>query len=385
MNKLIKIITGFALVIGVLCLLLAASGNSHVIVGLTKTYLRGISKPDIDDYDDHHLREVKAAEVAQPWSSVDPIRVMSQTDDEFCQSIGTVAYIVLVDGKVVCKQYWEGYNDTAISNSFSMAKTFAATCIGHAVENGLIDDLDDPVTKYLSGMSIGLNAQLTIRHLLQMSSGIDFGESYADPFGYQAMAYYGSDLEAATRKFSVTEIPGKTWKYEGGNTVILSLILREVSGLTLSEYFSTYFWSQIGAKNSAWWNIDRPGGLEKSFSAFYASAPDYARFGQLFLDSGEWRGVPLISKKFMIESTTPVMIPDPNGELVWQYGYHWWLGKWDGHNFYSARGMDGQYIACVPHLNMVMVRLGHERIQVYENHASLDLYQFLDIAKSIAE
>ncbi len=384
LKAFLKILTGFILVIGLLCLLLVVSGNGHILNGIDKTYLLGQLRPDINDMQYHDVRLVEAGE-GLAWPKTKKLVALSPEEEQFCTSIGTTAFLVIQDGKVMTEKFWEGTDGLTLSNSFSMAKSFTALAIAHAVENGRIESLDQPLCDFLPAYCDGLDREMTIRHLLQMSSGIDFGEHYTNPFGYQAKAYYGTRLADLTQQYHATIEPGTLWNYEGGNTVLLSLVLQNVTGQTLSDYFSQHIWQKIDTQGDAYWNLDREGGLEKSFSAFYACPYDYAKIGQLYLDSGDWRGTQLISKEFVALSTTPVMIPDSTGQPYPYYGLHWWLGEFDGQPFNSCRGMRGQYIICIPHLNAMMVRLGHDRLEIYERGASQDLWRFLEMTKAIIE
>ncbi|MFT5183423.1 MAG: CubicO group peptidase (beta-lactamase class C family) [Flavobacteriales bacterium] len=386
MNKYLRILITVALLIGLAIVLLWLTGNKHILRGIPLTFLQGETKPDIDDMEHFDLRPIESGK-GEAWAvkHLPAGPSIAQDYEDRWEKYGNCAMLVIVHDTIRYERYWDGYDEHTYSNSFSMAKSMTSMAVGVAMDEGLIAGPQAKLGDYVPAFAEGLNSELTIEHLLTMSSGIDYGESYSDPFGYQAKAYYGRDLEGETMRYGVAKKPGEEWKYEGGNTVLLSLALEEATGKKLSEYFSEKIWSKIGAEQDAFWNLDDAGGLEKSFSAVYASARDYARLGQLVLDSGRWHGQQLISEEYLKNAWTPVHIPDPEGKDVVNYGWQWWLGEYEGHPFASCRGMRGQYIVPLPHLDAVIVRLGHDRPSEVMDGMTLDLQWNLEFATRLAQ
>jgi len=200
---------------------------------------------------------------------------------------------------------------------------------------------------------------LTIKDLLTMSSGMDFVESYKSPFAYPAEAYYGNHLVENTLKYKVVSQPGKEFIYLSGNSALLGYILTIATKEKLSDYASEKLWKQLGAEHQAFWSIDRAGGMEKAYCCFNSNARDFARIGQLYLDSGKWRGKQLVSQSYVLASMKPA--------LSEHYGYNWWLLTCDGHKVAYCRGILGQYIFVIPDEDMVVVRLGKKRGPVNDN------------------
>lgn len=360
---------------------LELTGNGHILEGLPQTYFRGLNKPDIDDLQFSQVREVKHGE-GQAWPKSahykqDGLPKALAAKHEKYRS---TAYLVIENDSLLYEQYWLDGGVDVLSNSFSMAKTFTAVAFGVAEDRGLLS-AQDPAGKYLPRFKGGLNDDLTLEHLLQMSSGIEFGESYTNPFGYQAKSYFSDDLVGITQEYLVTQEPGTLWEYQGGNTVILSEILEQETGKSLSEYFSDHIWSQIGAEQTACWGLDENDGMEKAFSAFYASARDFARIGKLYLDGGRWDGKELLSERFIKASLKPCGIPDKNGDPANHYGYQWWLGEHESEEIYMCIGMRGQYIICQPAKNRIIVRLGHDRSDERIERLPEDLFWWLDYEK----
>lgn len=380
MRILIRTLKWLIIVIGSLALLLVITGNSHVLRGLTATYLIGKSRPDIDDFDQDACRKVPMG-APQPWpfSTAQGETILTQQQEAYMDSLQTTAFLVIWKDSILFERYaLEGGVDV-LSNSFSMAKTFTSMAIGAAVDRGTLS-VDDPVKKFLPRFDEGLNAKLTVEQLLQMRSNIDFGESYSNPFGYQARAYYGTDLLAETAPYRVSANPGTTWEYQGGNTVLLAEIFEARTKKKMSDWFSECFWKRIGAEHDAWWKVDHEGGIERSFSAFYATARDFARIGKLFLHDGKWNGVQVLSGSYCEASIAPQSVKDKEGNIVRHYGYQWWLAPDENPRHYSARGMRGQYIVVVPDKDLVFVRLGHMREEKKGGTMSPDLGKFVSIA-----
>ena len=366
-------------------ILLWITGNSQIIYGVSKTYLIGKTSPDIDDMKYFDVSTIMPGE-PEPWPLASDFNRYQLAEDElrFLDSLKTTALLVFRNDSMVFENYWEGYQHDTPSNSFSMAKSFMAMLYGPAIEEGYIQGLDQPVSDFLDGFDSGKNGELTLRDLLVMASGIPFGESYSSPFGYMAKAYYGKDLEKETMKFAVEVEPGTRWKYEGGNSVLLGMILKKATGKTPSKYFEEKVWSCIGAEHPAYWNLDKAGGMEKTFSGFYATASDFARIGKLYMHQGTWGTDTLIPPSFVTASITANEIPDENGEACSWYGMHWWLGEHNGKPFFSCRGMRGQYIIGIPSEHIIIVRLGHLKIMESENHMTLDLPRYLELGQQIA-
>ena len=222
LKKALKVLLGLiVVVIG----LLYVTGNKHILSGITKTYFIGKSKPDIDDISYHHTRTIPAEAPNQWKESVYLGEIESSDFDEEHQLYESAAYLVVHEDSVLYEKYWEGYDASCQLNSFSMAKSLLSLAVGIAIEEGHIQGVDQAAGDFLPWLKEGESAALTIENLLTMSSGIDFGESYSNPFGYQAKAYYGDDLREATSAFQVTSTPGKIWKYEGGNSVLLGIVM----------------------------------------------------------------------------------------------------------------------------------------------------------------
>ena len=373
-----KVLVGLVALLGLACIALWATDNEHVLYGIRKTYLVGKKNPDIDDMPYFDVRKVKA-ESPRPTLLSAYYNMVDLLPDEraWSDSMGTTAWLIYRHDSLIYEGYTEG-DATTLSNSFSMAKSITSVLIGKAVEEGFIESIDDRVGEYLDDYNSGMDTLLTIRHLLEMTSGIPFGESYSSPLGYMAKSYYGKNLTVTTRKYHVQKEPGTLWAYEGGNTVLLGMILQKSTGMSVSDYCSSRLWGAIGAEQDAFWNLDDAEGIEKTFSGFYATARDFARLGLLFMHEGIMNGDTVISPEWVRQSLMPHGVSDEKAEACNWYGWQWWIGEHEGHPFFACRGLRGQYVVGIPDLDLVMVRLGHTQSKERIEHMPADLFRYIE-------
>lgn len=382
--KIIKKIAKWLLIILVIInLAILVSGKTYIYKAIGNTYLQGRSGPSVDEYPIFSNREVKAG-AAQEWpvsKKYNGKTIPGELEKHFTE-LQTIAFLVIKDDSILHEQYWDGYGQDSHTNSFSMAKTFLGILIGIAIDEGKIQSVDQPVSDFLPEFQEEGKSKITIKHLLTMSSGLDFDENYVSPFAYPAKAYYGDDLTGLTYSYKVLDEPGKKFKYLSGNSELLGFIIKKATGKTISDYMSEKLWQPLGAKNSAFWSLDHEDGVEKAYCCFNSNARDFARVGQLYLDSGKWNDSQIVSTEYVLNSIKPAdIVYESDGNKNTQYGYAWWLiPNHKGHYIYYARGILGQYIACIPDKNMVVVRLGKKREKPRENLPPSDLSYYLDAA-----
>jgi CubicO group peptidase (beta-lactamase class C family) len=383
---LIRFIVSLVLAIGLICLALWVSGNAYLIKAVSSTYLVGETGPTIDDYSNFENRTVEAG-TPQLWEYSERFQKAALSEElmKEVEDWETSALLIVKSDSILFEEYWNGYSEKSLTNTFSMAKSFTSLAIGKAIEEGHIKSLDQSVGDFIPEFAEGKKSAVKIKHLLQMSSGIDFGESYGDPFGFMAKTYYGDDLYELSVNKPMKYEPGEVWKYQGGNTLLLSFILEKASGKSLSEYFSENFWKPLGAAEDALWSLNEEGGKEKSYCCFYSNARDFARIGHMMLDSGKWNGKTLIDQEYIKKSISPVNIKDEDGKLIDYYGLHWWMGQYQGHEFYYARGIQGQYIVAIPAWDAVVVRLGHKRDPNVGAEVPKDLFVYLEAVETVSQ
>jgi CubicO group peptidase (beta-lactamase class C family) len=364
--------------------LLLATGNSHLYKALSLTYFIGRTGPSIDDYTAFENREVKTG-TPQPWaiSSRYNATPLKPADKQYHEGIGTVAYLIIKNDSILHESYWDGYNQNSLSNSFSMAKSIVSVLVGCAIGDGLIKDINEPIANYLPEYKDVTGDKVTIRHLLTMSSGIGFDESYGNPFGMMAKAYYGKHLKEEVHKYKPATEPGKQFNYLGGNTLLLGFLVEKVTGKELGNYASEKIWQPIGAQNAALWTIDGENGDERSYCCFYSNARDFAKLGKLYRDSGRWNNNQLVPQNYVLQSISPASDVMDGNQPLQVYGYQWWCINYKGTPMFYARGILGQYIIVNPTTNTIIVRLGHRRESKYINGHPADVIKYLEMAEYI--
>lgn len=274
--------------------------------------------------------------------------------DTYLENNKTVAFLIIKNDTIQYEKYFKGYDQQSIVPSFSMAKSVTSILIGCAIDEGLIQSVDEPITNYIPELKKNGLDKVTIKHLLQMTSGIDFNESYVNPFGDAASFYYGLNLRKVIGKMKLKTEPGKQFDYVSGNTQLLGLVLeRAIKNKTITAYLQEKLWTPLGMEYDASWSIDRKKeGLEKTFCCINARARDFAKIGRLYKNKGNWNGKQIVSQQW-VEASTKL---DTTAGSVRFYQYQWWLPT-PGEDF-MAEGILGQFIYVHPSKDLIIVRLG---------------------------
>ncbi len=302
-------------------------------------------------------RAFRFREAVNPEMAALSVRVNGSKDiplTELLHASQTTAFIVIKDDAIVFEEYGHGYDRATPSLSFSMAKSILSLLVGCALDDGYLQSVDQPVTDYAPELAENGFSAVTLRHLLQMTSGIDYAES-DNPLGLHVRFYYTDHLEDEILKLKLQEPPGRRFVYKSSDAFLLTLALhRALGGRSITEYMQERLWNPLGMEYEGAWSIDHePDGLEKTGCCLAATARDFAKFGRLYLDKGQWDDRRVVSEDWVAASTTR----DVSAGSAWDYQRLWWLVSGDRPDFMAA-GHLGQFLYVNPSARIVIVRLG---------------------------
>jgi CubicO group peptidase (beta-lactamase class C family) len=342
----------------------------------------------IHDHKTHPVRVVENGDAPQAWP-FDSAYNQKQIPQEFMTIIDsndTHAFLVIQDGKLIYEKYWDGYDSAKISGSFSAAKSIISLLIGIAIDEGKIKSVEEPAGNYLPHFKTNGLEKIRIKDLLTMSSGTNYNEGDKSYFSMNAYGYYGDDEEYMVNMMERKEEPGVYWQYRSGDTQVLGLIVEKVFGQSISALVSERFMKPMGANADALWLLDGAGKHEKAFCCFNAVARDYAKFGQLVLNKGNWNGKQIVSEKYIAEATAPATsLKDrtENDQPVDFYGYQYWMVNHSGVHAIAQNGLFGQYVYIIPEKNAVVVRLGESKVTKPVHHHQPENFTYIDAALSV--
>lgn len=278
----------------------------------------------------------------------------SLTVSQFVLATETLALLVVKDDAIVLARYASGHGASTPSQYFSVSKSVLATLVGMAVDDGRIASIDQPVTDFVPELADRGFAAVTLRHLADMTSGMDYAES-DNPFGLHVLMNYTSDLPRMIRSLRLRGAPGERFDYKSGDAALLSLALQRALGATpIADYAGERLWDALGMEDAGTWSLDREGGLEKAWCCLAGSARDLAKIGRLHLGRGRVAGRRVLAERWVDEAARPL---PPAQAGAWGYAFSWWRPPTEGGE-YLASGKDGQFLFIDPARNTVIVRLG---------------------------
>jgi CubicO group peptidase (beta-lactamase class C family) len=318
--------------------------------------------------------------------------------NNYLKQTQTTAFIVIKDDEILFEGYYNGYSRNSIQTSFSIAKSFISALVGIAIDEGYIDSIEDPITKYIPELSNRDERfhELTIRHLLTMSSGLQFIEGTL-PWQDEAITYFTTNVEdTAINKTQLIGKPGKEYHYNNYNSLLIGLMIERATGQSVCNYFEEKIWKPLGMEATGSWNLDSSQSeVAKMESGINARAIDFAKLGRLYLKEGNWEGVQIISKSWVNESTRADTSTDPS----WHYQYFWRVYTSDQKNYhfaindgftrkfnsveplkdvnyhFAATGKYGQFIYIIPEKDIIFIRFGKE----------LGFYSWYEIFEDLAK
>jgi len=285
--------------------------------------------------------------------------------DEYFTRNFVTGFLILHNDQIVLEKYFHGAVQNSRFLSQSLSKSIVSILIGAAIEDGAIKSIDDPVVKYLPYLLGSGYRNVTVKNLLQMSSGVNYSEDYRDP--KSGAALIGAALLTGNPSFKnyaqsiqPTNIPPSTkFEYQSVNTQVLGLLLEKVTGKRLNEYAQEKLWSKIGAQSDAFFYESKKQPDTCAFACFNATVRDYARVGLMMLQGGTLGETRVVSREWVHNSTTPdapYLKPKPDGsEGGYGYAYQWWVPP-GNEDVFMAQGIYGQCIYVNPARRVVIVQ-----------------------------
>ncbi len=313
----------------------------------------------------HHTLQKAATPLPLPAAAAEPrieYRFQNQTYtlEDFLAHQRVTGLLLIKDGEVLVERYQYDRKATHRFVSHSMAKSIVSLAIGIALTEGKINSLDDPVSKYVPELAGVPYGDTSIRNVLRMSSGVPFNEAYdgKDDLTRFTRLRNSQGSIRALRDFGVREAEqGTRFHYASSETVILAVLLRAVTGTTISEYLTSRLWQPMGAEADATW-VRTSDGTEAAAGGFNAILRDYGRLGMLLANDGAVGTRQVVQKQYLLDATDAGRQPDAfapgRATPYFGYGYQFWIFPGAKRRF-ALLGVYGQSIFVDPELKLVLV------------------------------
>lgn len=265
--------------------------------------------------------------------------------EDFFTETDTTALLVLKDGQIVMERYALTGGPDVHWISWSMSKSFVSALVGIAVHEGHIRSIEDPISDYIPVPKGSAYHGVSIKNVLQMSSGARWNEDYSDPscdvFRLAAAMGGAMSLEEFVAGMATESPPGTVCRYNSGETQALGMLLAYATKRTLSDYMQEKLFEPLGMNAAGYWLVDKTG-KEMAFAGLNLIARDFIKIGELYRNDGVWNGqqvVPAAWVKASITADAPHLLPGKpwlsDHTLPFGYGYQWWL----------PAGQDGEFTA----------------------------------------
>lgn len=276
--------------------------------------------------------------------------------DDFRKVEGALSLIVCREGTIVAEEYtnYNSYGADSIKNIMSVTKTFTGVLVGMAIEKGYIENINDPISKYLTGIvTFPDNAKenITIEQLLKMSFGHSWNGTSSSSLFVECFHESVDNLQFIIDLPLVTT-PGTVFNYSDGASHLLSAIISEASGMSTLDFAAENLFNPIGITEYMWSTDDR--GYHLGAAYLRIKPCDMVTFGNLILNKGIYAGKQVIPESWINEMTTTKI--STNNDVLYgpEYGYQIWLGTASGKRYYMAMGWGGQFIIIIPDLKLIV-------------------------------
>lgn len=275
-------------------------------------------------------------EKSSPESQGIELKKIKKIIDLSFSDSSTQGVVVIKNGIIIGEKYAEGYSLNSHGTSWSMAKSYYAALVGISIQRGEIGSLDDPASKYLEYYK-DERSKITIRDLLNMSSGLDFPSHE-----HEKMFFQKSHLDYA-KNVGVEKEAGLKFEYNNVNSMIIGDILYVVTGIKADKLLVERILDPIGASNYKLWKDEM--GAVLTYCCVDMTPRDYSKIGLLFARNGNWEGSQIIPEGFINETFQTVWeTPSRFSEYKRYYSLHWWVSKYDDESkIFNTSGKFGQY------------------------------------------
>ena len=312
------------------------------IVSINKNFIIGEGKLLINE-------NVFSWNIVSPEDlGIEPTSVQELIDYIKEPSLNTQAAILIKGNNIIAEYYAEGYNKDDLVTSWAVAKSFSSTLIGIAIDEGYINSVDDSIALYLPEWKTKPQENISLKYLLGMRSGMDDHPGLG--------VYFQGDMVSYSLDREISREPGITFSYSNEDSMLFSRIIENATGLDFQEYADTRLFDKLDIKET-WWT-DKSGNT-LTYAGLDMTPREFAKFGLMIAQEGKWIDEQIVSQSWIKEATTEF-------DNLASYGYQWWtstisesgLGsaRQDDYPFFSALGLDGQYIYIWPEKDLVLVR-----------------------------
>jgi CubicO group peptidase (beta-lactamase class C family) len=307
------------------------------------------------------------------------------------EELDTTALVIIRDGTLIHESYYKGTERDDLRISWSVAKSFMSALYGQAIEDGVMN-ISQPIETYLPQLKGTAYEGATVANILNMASGVKFNEDYLDPKSdindMGRVLGLGGSMDAYTETLEERQYePGTVWQYVSIDTHVAAMALRKVTGKTLHQLWEETYGAHLGMGKNPFYLTD---GKDVAFAlgGLNLRTRDYAKFGQLFLQGGEWEGKQLIPAEW-VKASTVNLAPNVHPVRGSGYGYQWWVPmpqEGPSKGDYFAIGIYGQYIYVNPAMNIVIAKNAADREFTFaQSNGQHSMNMNINIFRSLAE